>query len=146
MKISRARPQTELRLAWNFEAQSQMQTDLSNRDYCRSRTVHTSSTCQKKTHALIFNNHCGVNMVDPDALPPKSACWHSNHVGSNRVMQLYTAVGKGNNQSVTDSSLLMSYTRTVIKLTWVWVTPLWTIISLNCAPLVQTTIMQAIAP
>ena len=54
-----------------------MQSDLSNRDYCRSWTVHTSSRCQKNPHALIFNNHCGVIMVDSDALPAKSACWHS---------------------------------------------------------------------
>ena len=40
-------------------------------------TLDTSSRCQKKPHALIFNNHCGVDMVDFGALPGKSACWHS---------------------------------------------------------------------
>ena len=36
----------------------------------------------KKTHALILNSHCGVNMVDSGALPANSACWHSGVVAT----------------------------------------------------------------
>ena len=35
---------------------------------------------RSEPHALIFNNHCGVNMVDSDALPAKSAADNNNKI------------------------------------------------------------------
>ena len=52
-----------IRFDINFDAQPRMQSVLSNRDYCRSWTVHQFPSRLSKPHALNVNIHCGVKIT-----------------------------------------------------------------------------------
>ena len=59
------------------KSQSQMQSVLSNRDYCRSWAVGQSPLRLWKPHALNANSRFRVGMADFDTFLANPACWHS---------------------------------------------------------------------
>ena len=67
-----------------------MQSVLSNRDYCRSWTVHQVPLRLWKPYALNGNSRFRVDMADFDTFLTNSAGWHNTHKLINSYSRTFT--------------------------------------------------------